>query len=551
MNFRARLLLGFGAVSLAPLLALAIGGRRAMDRRLAEQDEARVAALVAVTREEIARRSADVGDRLAALGDALADDNRFRLAALRRDPAERRYLLDWAGRAMRETGLVMLQLQDEHGRIVSSGHFRNEYDRLDPELPALLSHAPGGAALIVARAPDGPFLVLARATPLIVGGRHFTLVGGVRPDVALTAAGDLRAALDTAELGARSSAPGRVPPFAFIPVPYLAATDSGRVLTDAHVVITRDMAPLEALRASVSRWFAGAVALAVAGAVLAGTWMAARVSRPLSALAASAAHIDLERDDGRFASARGDEIGALARTLDAMTRRLRASAAAVREAERRAAVGDLARQVNHDLRNGLAPIRHVVRHLTEVEHASPERLATVFAERRATLEASVTYLDTLVKSYARLAPRGARRPCEVNAVAREVSLRAAGRARVALQLDERLPRVDADPLALRRILENLAGNAVDALDGAEGTITIATEPLANGARLTVADDGTGMTPEQLARAFDDFYTTKPDGTGLGLSIVRRLATDMGASVTLESTRGEGTRAIVTFHRSTS
>jgi signal transduction histidine kinase len=65
----------------------------------------------------------------------------------------------------------------------------------------------------------------------------------------------------------------------------------------------------------------------------------------------------------------------------------------------------------------------------------------------------------------------------------------------------------------------------------------------------VADDGVGMTPEQLARAFDDFYTTKPDGTGLGLSIVRRLAMDLGASVALESARGQGTRATVTFHRS--
>ena len=74
----------------------------------------------------------------------------------------------------------------------------------------------------------------------------------------------------------------------------------------------------------------------------------------------------------------------------------------MREAERRATVGDVARQVNHDVKNGLVPIRHVLRHLAQVEREEPERLATVFAERRTTLDASVEYLDALARNYARL-----------------------------------------------------------------------------------------------------------------------------------------------------
>jgi signal transduction histidine kinase len=55
-----------------------------------------------------------------------------------------------------------------------------------------------------------------------------------------------------------------------------------------------------------------------------------------------------------------------------------------------------------------------------------------------------------------------------------------------------------------------------------------------------------MSDDQLARAFDDFYTTKPNGTGLGLSIVRRLVTDLGAALTLDTTPGQGTRVCITF-----
>jgi len=63
-------------------------------------------------------------------------------------------------------------------------------------------------------------------------------------------------------------------------------------------------------------------------------------------------------------------------------------------------------------------------------------------------------------------------------------------------------------------------------------------------RVTVADSGTGMSRQELERAFDDFYTTKPGGTGLGLSIVRRLVLDLNGSVKVETQPGQGTKFLV-------
>src|SRR5207245_7294354 len=104
-------------------------------------------------------------------------DNRFRLAALQ--GADRAYLLDYAGNAMRVTGLAMLQVQDDQGRIISSGHFRNEYDRVEPELPRLLAAAPGGMALVETRTAEASLLALARAGSLRLRGRRLTPLGGV------------------------------------------------------------------------------------------------------------------------------------------------------------------------------------------------------------------------------------------------------------------------------------------------------------------------------------------------------------------------------------
>jgi signal transduction histidine kinase len=203
----------------------------------------------------------------------------------------------------------------------------------------------------------------------------------------------------------------------------------------------------------------------------------------------------------------------------------------------------MARQVNHDIKNGLIPIRNVLRHLVQVQEQEPHQLPVVFAERRATLESSVGYLDTLARNYARLTPRLDHRAVDVNGIAREVasSTGTAGGVNVRTRLADGLPRANGDPIVIRRILDNLVRNAVESLDGRGGDVTIATTRGREGTvRITIADTGRGMNEQELAHAFDDFFTTKPEGTGLGLSVVRRLTTDLHGSVRVESAPGQGT-----------
>jgi signal transduction histidine kinase len=113
-----------------------------------------------------------------------------------------------------------------------------------------------------------------------------------------------------------------------------------------------------------------------------------------------------------------------------------------------------------------------------------------------------------------------------------------------------LPKALGDTLLLRRILENLVGNAVDSLAGRSGgAVTVTTESSGGEGepprvRISVADTGSGMTRKELEHAFDDFYTTKSDGTGLGLSIVRRLILDLNGTLRVETEPGAGTRFVV-------
>jgi signal transduction histidine kinase len=556
MSLRTRLLLAFGAVILIPISLLAFGLRLDSYQRLSDEYRHRVDSVVETVGEDLARESAGIDERLESLERALLTDNRFRLAAIAAMESERDYLLDYAATAMRLTGLSMLQIQDGDGRILSSGHFRNEHGRIEPGLASALQKT-RSLTLVKARGADREFLALARANSFEISGRPFTMIGGVVVDAKwlerLARDRALRVSLHYP--GGALATPADTPVTADDVAGELRLavihnpTGHAFQIASASLAVTQSMAPLRTLLRRADAWLLFAATGASVTALLLAVWVASRISRPLAALADKTAVLDLDRLDVEF-DAGTDEVGRLSRLLGDLAARLRAGTARIREAERRATVGDLARQVNHDIKNGLIPLRNVVRHLTQVERDDPAALAAVFAERRQTIDSSIAYLETLAVSYQRLSPPLDRRDCDLNALISDVTRAAQGHEHVAFDTDlANLPRVVGDPVAFRRILENLIANAVDSLQSRRGRITISTrvnerEGDLPAVRVTVADSGRGMTPDETKRIFDDFYTTKEGGTGLGLSIVRRLVMDLHGTINVDSVPGQGTRFII-------
>lgn len=119
-----------------------------------------------------------------------------------------------------------------------------------------------------------------------------------------------------------------------------------------------------------------------------------------------------------------------------------------------------------------------------------------------------------------------------------------------LLLPAEVSPVEADEMRLTQVLENLLSNAVK-YSPKGGRVRISLERDEAGVRVVVSDQGRGMTPEELAKAFDKFYRsntadTAPSGTGLGLFIARSIAEAHGGSLTAESRLGEGTTMIFTL-----
>ena len=565
MSFRSRLLIAFLLASAIPLVFLAIGVRRQLDARIVAQYERRVRGLAQIVEQDIDREGASIAARLASLGGSLRTDDRFRLALVG-ESGDREYVLDWAPQAMRTAGLSMLQVQDANGRILSSGHFRNEFDRLDSGVVRGLVSA-RRAAIVQARAPSGLFLALARVDSVFFANRRFDLVGGVTIDSAFlqrfAREEGMKVDLVIPSVGPKGRSRGIEPVplegsrqggFRSLDSLALARNDTAASLrgttipyagsaTPARIEIAYTNPELAALQADVHRWFILALAVVIVLALALAMRLSAHLSGPLASLTQAASTIDLEGPELQIAAQRDDEIGTLARRMGGLSTRLRASAVRLRQAERRATVGDMARQVNHDIKNGLIPIRNVLRHLVQVQEQQPQELATVFAERRSTLESSVGYLDTLARTYARLTPSVEQHAMDVNGIVAEVAESTAAPANINVKsrLSESLPRALGDRIIVRRILDNLVRNAIESIDARGGDVTLTTARAQNGGvRIVVADTGRGMSESELARAFDDFYTTKADGTGLGLSVVRRLTADLNGSLRVESEPGRGT-----------
>ena len=567
MSIRTRILLLAIIIGIVPIVFLSWVFRTEMTDLLTQQYGRRADALLAVIESELHRRTARIEIGLSALKGTIRDDNRFR-RAVAGDGEERQYLLDYALVSKNLMGLDMLQIQDEQGRIISSGHYRNEFDRIEPDLPGPLARVRDGAALVRARRPEGGFLALARVDSVTLGNRRFYLVGGFEVNGSFLGSlipdDDMAAALlvpgrpivskegDPARFF-RASSDGRARSRAIrrnIEIPLISRSGD---IESVRLMVVHDRGPLGLLLDRLDRWFRVAIGIAAGGALLLALWMSVRVSRPIRRLAEKAAAIDLNRLDARFDSGRRDEVGTLSRLLGEMTGRLRASALRLRESERRATLGEIARQVNHDLRNGLTPIRNVFRHLAQVGREEPENLTAIFEERRGTIDSGLNYLEDLSRNYSRLSTRGTRSPCDLNRVVRDLmsALSAGCSARFITEIDNDLPPVLAEMTGLRRIVENLVGNAIDSIPAGDGIVVVQTRRTIDGeggdmVQLLVKDNGQGMDDEKRERIFDHFFTDKDGGTGLGLSIVRRLVTDFEGTIDVKSELRKGTLFTVNF-----
>jgi len=259
---------------------------------------------------------------------------------------------------------------------------------------------------------------------------------------------------------------------------------------------------------------------------------------------------------------RGDELGALMASVNTMQSELRAREARLElgrqeqlHKEKMAAIGALAAGIAHEINNPIAAIAGVAEEieLTRAERGCPHHgaacrpdLILEHTRRVATITRQISHFSTPGAAHAE--------PIDLNSLVRntcsfiQYDRRFQG-LRLDAELDPNVPAIEAVADPLTQVLMNLLVNAADACESnAPGTSRVGVRTLATGGHvlMIVEDNGCGMDQRTLSLAFDEYFTTKSPGrgSGLGLALCRRLLDPLGATLALESSPGEGTRATV-------
>jgi nitrogen fixation/metabolism regulation signal transduction histidine kinase len=288
-------------------------------------------------------------------------------------------------------------------------------------------------------------------------------------------------------------------------------------------------------------------------AILLSSWAAARVTRPMEQLAAAAQDVAGGNWDTRVDVPGDDEIAQLANSFNRMTAELLTQKERLVQAERVAAWRELARRLAHELKNPLFPLQLTVENLLRAREQSPEQFDEVFRESARTLLGEISNLKTIVGRFSEFSrmPQPHLQAGEVNELLRGVAqlfqaqLQAPGRAAIVctLELEENMPLISADPELLHRAISNLVLNAMDAMPSG-GTLTLRSRSRDGRAIMEVADTGSGLTPEECARIFTPYYTSKQHGTGLGLAIVQSVVSDHRGTISVQSEPGRGTTFVI-------
>jgi signal transduction histidine kinase len=344
-----------------------------------------------------------------------------------------------------------------------------------------------------------------------------------------------------AETGARAMTAARSAPLTSEQRSLLAehqrALDEGLLRgRQMEFLMTRRAPVLAALLALAAALFMGLVASRVAG------HLSRNLSRPLSELVGWTAMIGRGEPLPEGPPRKGaPEFVVLRNRMREMAGELRHGRTRALETERATALRESARQVAHELKNPLTPIRFAIARLRRDAPAS--MLETIDV-----LETESKRLEEMARSFAQFGrlPEGPQAPVDLAELVR-ACVRSAVPAEtpVNVHVDADVPMVPGHVDALGRALTNVLLNAVEASPpGAPITISVRRAPQAGVGRemveLEVRDSGCGIPASRLERIWEPYVTHKAGGTGLGLAIVRQTLHAHGGAVSAESTPEHGT-----------
>lgn len=242
-----------------------------------------------------------------------------------------------------------------------------------------------------------------------------------------------------------------------------------------------------------------------------------------------------------------DEIGQLIAEYNQMIRKLEESTTKLKQSEREGAWREMAKQVAHEIKNPLTPMKLSIQHLMRVQQTQPERAAEMMEKVSGNLIEQIENLSRIASEFSNFAkmPRANRQVLQLNEVINSVYQifreTPDDSELLYMELPEQTVEVFADKGQIIQVLNNLIKNAIQAIpDDRQGMITLKLIPKEDIAYILVEDNGSGIPDAMIEKVFSPNFTTKTSGMGLGLAISKNIIDATGGQIYFKTKANQGT-----------
>ena len=273
--------------------------------------------------------------------------------------------------------------------------------------------------------------------------------------------------------------------------------------------------------------------------------LADRITQPLRMIQSRIAQVSLSEKNEMIRYDRSDEIRGLVEGYNYMVEELERSAGLLAQSERESAWREMAKQIAHEIKNPLTPMKLNVQHLQRTVEAGkddPEMVKKIST----TLIEQIDSLSAIANEFSDFAKMPKAKNEKINLVSKLKNLlqlfENTEKARIDLDLgSHKKVQVFADKEQLMRVFINLVKNGLQSIpEGKKGTIGIRLEVEERTARVTIMDNGKGIPEEIKDKLFQPNFTTKSAGMGMGLAISYNIVRSLGGRIWYETVIDKGT-----------
>jgi signal transduction histidine kinase len=274
-------------------------------------------------------------------------------------------------------------------------------------------------------------------------------------------------------------------------------------------------------------------------------FIANRITRSFSVISNKMKELNLQKTNEEIVWTRRDEIGELVNEYNKMVHKLDVSAQLLAKSEREGAWREMARQVAHEIKNPLTPMKLNLQYLQMAIDNNSPGVKKISAYVANILLEQIDHLSKIASDFAQFANIGNSKNLlfDVNATLQNVASLYSTNDH--LQVNTKLHQgeiiIEADKTQINRLFTNLLQNAAQAIpEGRQGVIEIESKLVENRVRVSVRDNGNGIPLQMQQKIFIPNFTTKTSGTGLGLAMCKGIVEKMNGKIWFETKEGEWT-----------